>query len=212
MADLNALTQALSDTLRRTDTTVNWLQPVLLRLVVLGAPVTLADIADVCGRPIDEVHVALGQMPDTELDDAGRVVGWGITQRPTAHHFEVDGRHLFTRCALDTLMFPALLGQAASVTSPCQATGEPVHVRVDVDPDRISAVRPADAVVSIVTPGETASIRGAFCNQVHFFASADAAGPWLAVHPGASVVTVAMAFELGRPLAAQMAAGAGDCC
>jgi len=212
MADLHALTQTLSDTLRRPDMTVNWLQPVLLRLVARGEPVTVADIAAACGRPVAEVQAALGQMPDTELDDAGRVVGWGITQRPTPHQFEVDGRHLFTWCALDTLMFPALLGQAASVTSPCHATGEPVHVQVDVDPDRVSTVTPAEAVVSIVTPGKTASIRGAFCNQVHFFASTDAAAPWLAEHPGASVLPVAEAFELGRPLVAQMAAGAGDCC
>jgi len=210
MADLHALSQTLSDTLRRPDTTVNWLQPALLPLIALGEPVTVAEIAAACGRPVGEVQAALHQMPDTELDDAGRVVGWGITQRPTPHQFEVDGRHLFTWCALDTLMFPALLGQAASVTSPCHATGE--HVQVDVDPDRVSTVTPAGAVVSIVTPGTTASIRGAFCNQVHFFASADAAAPWLAEHPGASVLPVAEAFELGRPLIAQMAAGSSDCC
>jgi len=191
---------------------VNWLQPDLLRLVARGEPVTVADIAAACGRPVAEVQAALSQMPDTELDDAGRVVGWGITQRPTPHQFEVDGRHLFTWCALDTLMFPALLGQAASVTSPCHATGEPVHVQVDVNPDRVGAVTPAEAVVSIVTPGKTASIRGAFCNQVHFFASADAAAPWLAGHREASVLPVAEAFELGRPLIAQMAAGSSDCC
>jgi len=212
VADLHELTTTLSDTLRLGDTTVNWLQPVLLLLIALGEPVTVAEMAAVCGRPVGEVHAALHQMPDTELDDAGRVVGWGITQRPTPHQFEVDGRHLFTWCALDTLMFPALLGQAASVTSPCHTTGEPVHVQVDVDPDRVGTVTPAGAVVSIVTPGETASIRGAFCNQVHFFSSADAAGPWLADHPEASVLPVAEAFELGRPLIAEMAAGASDCC
>jgi alkylmercury lyase len=211
MADLHALSQTLSDTLRLPDMTVHWLQPALLPLIALGEPVTVAEIAAACGRPVPEIQAALREMPDTELDDAGRVVGWGITQRPTPHQFEVDGRYLFTWCALDTLMFPALLGQAASVTSPCHATGEPVHVQVDVNPDRVSTVTPAEAVVSIVTPGKTASIRGAFCNQVHFFASADAAAPWLAEHPGASVLPVAEAFELGRPLVAQMAAGSSDC-
>jgi len=49
MADLHALTQTLSDTLRRPDMTVNWLQPVLLRLVARGEPVTVADIAAACG-------------------------------------------------------------------------------------------------------------------------------------------------------------------
>ena len=150
-------------------------------------------------------------MPDTEFDESGRVVGWGITQRRTPHRLNVDGRRLFTWCALDTLMFPALLGKPAKVSSPCHATGEPVEVQVDVNPDRITSVTPAGAVVSIVTPGQTARIRGAFCNQVHFFASADAAGPWLAGHHEASVLPVAEAFELGKPLVAQIAAGATDC-
>jgi len=77
MADLHALTQTLSDTLRRADMTVNWLQPVLLRLVARGEPVTVANIAATCGRPVAEVQAALSQMPDTELDDAGRVVCGG---------------------------------------------------------------------------------------------------------------------------------------
>ena len=212
MPDLAALSESLSGTLRRADTSVNWLQPVLLRLVAEGQPVSVGEIAAAAGRAEPDVRAALAQMPDTEFDVSGRVVGWGITQNQTPHRFDVDGRHLFTWCALDTLMFPALIGRAATVTSPCRATGEPVHVQVDVNPDRVSSVTPADAVVSIVTPGETGSIRGAFCNQVHFFANADAAGPWLAEHPGATVLPVAQAFELGQPLTAQMAAGTGDCC
>ena len=212
MPDLAALSESLSGTLRRSDTTVNWLQPVLLRLVAGGEPVTVADIATAAGRPEPDVRAALAEMPDTEFDDSGRVVGWGITQRRTPHRFEVDGRHLFTWCALDTLMFPALLGKPAQVSSPCHATGQPVEVQVDVNPDRITSVTPAEAVVSIVTPGVTGSIRGAFCKQVHFFASADAARPWLVEHPTASVLPVAEAFELGQPLVAQMAAGATDCC
>lgn len=87
----------------------------------------------------------------------------------------------------------------------------PVHVWVDVDPDRVSTVSPAEAVVSIVTPGETATIRGAFCNQVHFFASADAAGPWLRRAPRRECPAGREAFELGRPLIARMAAGSSDC-
>jgi len=185
---------------------------VLLRLVALGEPVTVADIAASSGHPAADVEAALAQMPDTEFDDAGRVIGWGITQRPTPHRFDVDGRQLFTWSALDTLMFPALIGQAATVSSPCHATGQPVELEVGVEPDRVASVSPADAVVSIVTPGETASIRGAFCNQVHFFASADIAGPWLAEHPDATVLPVAEAFELGRPLVAQMRAGLTECC
>jgi alkylmercury lyase len=62
-----------------------------------------------------------------------------------------------------------------------------------------------------VTPGRAVSIRAAFCNQVHFFSSADAAAPWLAEHPEATVLPVADAFALARPLAAQLIAGT-TCC
>ena len=212
MADLDALSTSLLDTLRRGDDAVAWLLPAVLRLVAGGEPVTLEQVADATGRPVQDVREALTALPDTELDDTGRIVGWGITQRETPHRFNVDGKHLFTWCALDTLIFPALLGKPATVSSPCHTTGQPVQVQVEVDPDRVSHVTPPEVVVSIVTPGQTASIRGAFCNQVHFFSSADAARPWLAEHPEATVLPVAEAFELGRPLAAQLGAGATDCC
>jgi hypothetical protein len=111
------------------------------------------------------VRTALDAMPDTEYDEDGRVVGWRITLRETPHRFTVDGHQLFTWCALDTLMFPAIIGRPAQVSSPSPASG--AEVRVEVEPDRIVAVDPPDAVISIVTPGETSSIRGAFCNRVH---------------------------------------------
>lgn len=212
MADLDALTTALTDTLRRGDATIAWLQPVVLRLVAGGEPVTLEQVAQATGRPVQDVRKALAGLPDTEFDDTGRIVGWGITQRETPHRFNVGGRHLFTWCALDTVMFPVLLGQPAAVSSPCHATGQPVQLQVEVDPHRVSHLTPPDAVVSIVTPGPTPSIRGAFCNQVHFFSSAAAAAPWLAEHPEATVVPVAEVFTLSRPLVAQLNAGATDCC
>lgn len=64
------------------------------------------------------------------------------------------------------------------------------------------------------------SIRSAFCNQVHFFASPEAAQPWLNAHPGGSVLPVAVACRLGTAMAeslldetlpAQPAKGAYGC-
>ncbi|MBO1266671.1 hypothetical protein J1902_01520 [Arthrobacter sp. PO-11] len=43
-------------------------------------------------------------------------------------------------------------------------------------------------------------MRSAFCNQVLFFASAEAAQPWLDTHPGGSVVPVAEAYRLGTAM------------
>ncbi|MEG7364373.1 organomercurial lyase, partial [Pseudomonas citronellolis] len=77
-----------------------------------------------------------------------------------------------------------------------------------------TSVKPATAVVSIVTPDAPASIRAAFCNHVHFFATRSVAEPWLAENPSATIIPVADAYQLGRPLA-QALLGSDtppDCC
>jgi alkylmercury lyase len=87
-------------------------------------------------------------------------------------------------------------------------------VRLTVEPDHVASVDPATAVVSIVTPDACTSIRTAFCNQVHFFASPAAAQPWLAQHPEATILPVAEAFALAGPLTQTLltAGGEGACC
>jgi alkylmercury lyase len=110
------------------------------------------------------------------------------------------------------LIFPAILGRAADVTSLCHSTGQPVHLTVGTD--GITSVEPATAVVSIVTPDAPASIRAAFCNHVHFFAARGAAERWLAENSSATIVPVADAYQLSRPLA-QTLLGSDtppDCC
>lgn len=210
MADPAALTDVLAGTLGRSDPATSWLAPLLLNVLAAGEPVTVEQVADASGHPAADVRSALAVLPDTEYDDDGRIVGSGITLRETPHQFTVDGRLLFTWCALDTLIFPVVLGRSAQVTSPCHATGVPV--RVTVEPDRVVDVRPPDAVVSVVTPREGASIRGSFCNRVHYFASEQAAQGWLAEHAEAQVMPVRDAFVLGRLLADQVSSGRADCC
>ena len=175
-----------------------WLWRPLLQLLAAGEPVDIEALAGATGKTADDVRQALAGMPDTEYDDTGRIVGSGLTQRPTPHRFEVDGHTLYTWCALDTLIFPAVLDRPAQVESPCHATGQPI--RLQVEPERVISVDPATVVVSIVTPDDLSSVRSAFCNQVHFFASAEAAAGWLDQHPDGTVLPVVDAYQLGRPL------------
>ncbi|MFI0486749.1 organomercurial lyase MerB [Actinomadura sp. 9N215] len=194
-----------------TDRALSWLGLPLLRLLARGGPVSVAELAAVTGRPIDHVRAALAGQGDIEYNDQGQIVGNGITLNPTPHRFIVDGTPLFTWCALDTLVFPALLGRPATVESICHATG--ASVRLQVEPDRVTAVDPAGTVVSLLTPADRASIRSSFCNQVHFFASAQVAAPWLRDHPDARVLPVAQAQRHARPLiqSLPLAGGPGDC-
>ncbi len=189
-ADLRALTQPL------------------LKLLTAGQPVSAEQLAAATGRSVKQIADSLPGMPSIELDEQGRVVGMGITLNPTPHRFEVDGTHLFTWCALDTLIFPALIGRTAHVSSPCHATGVPV--RLTVNPDGVCDVTPSTAVVSIVTPDDVSAIRTSFCNEVHFFASTDAADTWLAAHPAATVLPVNDAFTLGQAMAAKQFTGDGS--
>lgn len=50
---------------------------------------------------------------DTEWDQNGNVLGYGLTLRPTAHRFEIDDQTLCKWCAFDTLIFLALIGKPA---------------------------------------------------------------------------------------------------
>jgi alkylmercury lyase len=173
----------------------------LLRLLVNGDPVTPEQLADASGRTVDDVRRGLVAVPDTEYDDQGRIIGQGLTLRPTAHRFTVAGEELYTWCALDTLIFPALLERAARVESVSPAGGD--TIRVSVDPaGGVTRVEPATAVVSLVNPDKITSIRSSFCNQVHYFASPEDAGSWLTEHPEAEIVPVADAYQLADALSA----------
>jgi alkylmercury lyase len=175
------------------------LVPPTLEHLATGEAVSPEEIALAAGRSPEEVRAALGQLVGVDRDERGRVAGLGLTLRPTPHRVELGGRTLFAWCALDTLIFPALLGRPARVESPCRGTGEPV--RVEATPSGVEAVEPASAVVSIVAPRDLATFRGALCENVHFFRSSEAASSWLERHPEASILPVEEAFRLGRLIA-----------
>lgn len=181
--------------------------PTLLRLLLEGRPLTVAQVATAAGIPEDEMRAALSGEP-IEQDEEGRIVGAGLTLVPTPHRFRVEGRDLYAWCALDTLTFPTLLGVRAEVESPCQATRTPVHLTVT--PEGVSSVEPATAVVSVVPIENAPNIRTAFCDHVHFFRSREDAREWLAAHPGGMIVSVEEGFSLGRGFARDLAGRSGD--
>lgn len=177
----------------------------LLRLLVDGDPVTIEQLATAAGRTPEQACNGLAAVPDTEYDDQGRIVGQGLTLRPTPHRFAVADQELYTWCALDTLVFPGLLDRAARVESVSPASGERIVVAVNVDPATgVTRVETASAVVSLVNPEQITSIRSSFCDQVHYFTSADDAAGWLAEHPGAQAVPVIEAHRIGIELASHL--------
>lgn len=76
--------------------------------------VAVEQIATSADRPVVEAERLLRSQPGTECDDNGRLVGLGLTSRPTDlptyrptdHRFSVKGQSLYTWCATDTPFAP----------------------------------------------------------------------------------------------------------
>lgn len=174
----------------------------LLRTLANGHPISRTGIASALKMSLYDVQEALNTFTDIEYDDAGDIVACGLSLLPTPHCFKVNGHDLFTWCALDTLMYPVALHQTAQVESHCPLTG--IAVRLTVTPTGVSLLTPAGVVVSIVTPATQAgccNIRSAFCSQVHFISSPQAAATWLSKHPEATILSVEEAWQLGHAIA-----------
>lgn len=171
-----------------------------VRLLARGKPVNVAELAAAAGVDVADVSNAPAGH-DIEYDAQHRIVGWGLTLIPTPHSYNVNGRHLYTWCAADTLLFPAILGSPARVESRCPATD--TAIRFIVDPRAgISDLSPDTAVISIPSSHETdySRVRATACNPGRYFATAQAAQDWLAQHPDGTVLPVADAYERLRPI------------
>ena len=172
----------------------------LIRELAAGQPVVPAHLAARLALDEPAIAAALRHMSDIDYDAAGHIVGFGLSLRPTAHQFTINGQSLYTWCALDTFMYTALLDQPTQVLSYCPITGRPIALAMT--PAHISELTPASAVISLVIPdGSIANCRrNAFCNHGQFFASVAAGAHWLQNHPNGMLLTAADAHHLGRLL------------
>jgi DNA-binding transcriptional MerR regulator len=173
------------------------LVPCAAKLLARGEPVPVADLAAAAGWPIDKVSAALRRFPRVDFDAAGNLAGVGLTLAATSHRVRIDGRELFTWCAMDAVGLPVMLGRPVTVESTCPATHSPIHLTLT--PSGVADASPAATVVSEVapTPGCT-DIRTSVCDHGHFFADHDAAETWRHQHPTGHVWPLAEAFDITR--------------
>jgi alkylmercury lyase len=184
--------------------------PPLARLLAAGQPVPVERLAEAAGWTVEDVQRGLRHHPAVERDDEGRLLGFGLTLRPTPHRFTAPGgTTLYGWCASDALMAPVLLGQAGVVESTCPATEAPI--RVEVTPEAVLRVEPPGAVVSEVSPEhKVADVRASICSLGHIFRSREAAAPWLAAYPEGQLNSVADDFALHRRILAELGWAAGQ--
>lgn len=170
----------------------------IIQQVAHGNPVTKADLQVSLHLSPDELERRLAHLPDTEFDQQGNILGWGVTLLPTPHQFQLDGKALYTWCAFDTVLFPPSLQRSARVLSSCAQTGHPIAFVATPD-GVVKDLTPAGSVMSLILPAERSEcVRETFCSQSLFFQSKQFASPFLAAHPEAILLSVEEAALVGR--------------
>ncbi len=166
-ADLMDLTARIADQLGDKNEHV---YAALIRQLAAGQSVSVACLAAGIAMEEPAIRAVVQQMSDIDYDSAGNVVGFGLSQLPTAHQFTLNGQSLYNWCALDTFLYTALLGQPSQVISHCPVTAQ--RITLTMVPAGISEQTPASSVISIVIPDRSIADcrRSAFCNHGHFFA------------------------------------------
>jgi alkylmercury lyase len=199
--------RAMMDSVPTLDADAKRLAVELYKQLALGEPVRIESLCDALGAPIEEITALLH---DEQLkgwvfyDDEGRVIGFrGLAVREMPHRFEVDGRTLYTWCAIDSLFIPEMLGKSASVESRDPHTG--TVIKLTVSPDGVESAEPANAVMSIligdteVMKTDPTKVMAGFCHHIFFLESPDAGAEWMGQHgDGTFIVTLDEAFALGK--------------
>ncbi len=173
----------------------------ILQQVSRGKPLTRVELGARLQLDQDELERRLRQLPDTEFDKQGNILGWGVTLMPTRHRFEMDGKPLFTWCAFDTVLFPPSLMKTAHVQSTCPVTGHAITF-VATPSGKILDLTPSPSVMSLIIPAERSEcVRATFCEQSLLFWSEQAASIWLSDHPGALLLSLEEAATVGKMVA-----------
>ncbi len=139
--------------------------------------------------------------PDVEFDQAGNIVGLGVTLVPTSHRFQIRSKMLYTWCAFDTVLLPPSLHVEAQVQSTCPVTGQCITF-APTSEGIVKDLLPASSVMTLIMPAERRDCtRETFCQRSLFFQSEQAASTFLAAHPDALLLSVEEAACVGRLVA-----------
>ena len=185
----------------------------VMRTLAQGHPVSAEQVERTIaelGIDRDEAHAFLREVAERDAED--KIVGiLGLSVNDHPHRFSVNGKRLSAWCAEDTLFLPAMLDQTATVESESPLSKD--TVRLTLSPQRVEAVSPAGAVVSmvIVDPDEAdmhavEAIWGTFCHHIFFFASREEAERWAAGRDDIELLSVNESYELAKQVSGKFLA------
>jgi alkylmercury lyase-like protein len=184
--------------------------PAALVIIALGGltrlgerPAPLDRLARILNRSPDQTTALVRENTTARIEND--LIHWtdpypGDRTRRTIH---IGDREIAMNsgCAPDLFAFAAVLDVPFRVHDTCATTGKPIHIdfvpngyqRAD-PPDTVTVLLPVEQVQQVI--GRTFEhVNTHVCTHQPFFASAEAAEPTLATHPGSRIFTVEEMFE-----------------
>ncbi len=145
-------------------------------LLAQGRTVSVDEIAEAAGTDVGQVEQAV-DVARCKRDQQGRLIDlYGLTLTPTIHRLTIDGKILFSCCALWTHVIPKLVDRTLRVESVDPLRHE--LVRLVVSPGGVESVDPTCAVATLAVATQEAIDRNvceAWCCQVAHFVSRESA-------------------------------------
>ena len=145
-------------------------------LLASGQPLGVDEIAEATGVDVDRVTQVL-ENARCERDEDGRLIDlFGMTLSPTLHRLTIDGRVLFSCCALWAHVIPKLVDRTVTVESVDPSSRE--LVQLSLSPDGVESASPAGTAATMAIASQKAvdaDVCGAFCCHVRHFVSLESA-------------------------------------
>ena len=180
-------------------------------LLARGEPLTVGQIANAVGVNDHEVEEALAKAR-CAFNESGRLIDlFGMTLAPTYHRLEIEGKAVFSCCALWAHVIPKLVDREVLVESVDPQSRE--IVRLEIAPGKVQSVNPGTAIATMAV-ADAASIEqdvgAAFCRHVRHFASSDSAQKFATGSPSCRVVDVDELHEVAAQLFEAILESLGD--
>lgn len=170
-------------------------------LLARGEPLTVGEIAIAAGVNDHEVAVAL-RKARCAFTEGGRLIDlFGMTLAPSYHRLEIDGKAVFSCCALWAHVIPKLVDREVLIESVDPQSHE--LVRLEITPKKVESVNPGTALATMTVADAAAieqDVGSAFCRHVRHFASSDSAHEFAARFPSCRVIEVDQLHEIAAQL------------
>lgn len=180
-------------------------------LLARGEPLSVSRIAKKAGINDHEVEEALINARCAFNDNGLLIDLFGMMLTPSYHRLEIDGKVVFSCCALWAHVIPKLIDRTVLVESVDPHRRD--LVRLEIAPGQVQSVDPGTSLATMAV-ADAASIQqdvgSAFCHHVRYFTSSDSARKFAAESRSRRVVEIDELHAIAAQLHEAILESAGE--